>query len=100
MEDPESVVEPDVAALSFSRLFFDGNSIPRVGVFGVGRPPVLFPVAFRLVGLLCCSFRVSLTASLEASSLNMFCRGVFGFSISKKRKQGSTLRRIYMQRNR
>ena len=78
VEDPESVVEPDVATLSFSRLCSDWNSIPRVGVFGVGRTPVLFPVAFRFVGLFCCSFCVSFTGRPEASSLNIGCCVLWG----------------------
>ena len=92
MEDPESVVEPDVSALFFSRLRSDWNSIPRVGVLGVGHPSVLFPVAFRFVGLFFCSLRVSFTGRPEASSLNIGCRGALGFSISKKPKQGPVLR--------
>ena len=82
VDDLESVPERDVAAPSFSRLWSDWNSNPRVGVLGAGRPPVLFPVAFR----------VSFTVSPDASSLNIGLRGALGFSISKKRKQGPVLR--------
>ena len=62
-----------------------------VGVRGAGFPSVLFPVIFLLVGLLCSSFRVSLTGSLDVSSRNIGCSGEFDFSVSKKRKQYSVL---------
>ena len=100
VEDPESVVEADVAAFSFSRLCSDWNSIPRVGVFGVGHPPVLFPVAFRFVGLFCCNFRVSFTGRPAASSLNIGCCGALRFSISKKNvSKVQFSERICMPRN-
>ena len=92
MDDPESVPDPGVAAPSFSCLWFDWNSIPRVGVLGAGRPPVLFPIAFRFEGLFCYFLRVNFTGSPDASSLNIGCRSALGFSISKKRKQGPDLR--------
>ena len=92
VDDPELVAEPKVAARSFSCLWSDWNSIPRISVFGIGRPPVLFPVAFCFDGLICCSFCVSFTGRPEASYLNIGCRCALGFSISKKRKPGPVLR--------
>ena len=79
VDDPESFDDIDVPLSS--RLVSDWNSIPLVGVLGAGRPPVLFPVAFRMAGL-CCSSRVIFTGSPDASSLNMGCHGALGFSVS------------------
>ena len=87
---PESFDDTDVALSS--HLAFERNSIPLVGVLGASRPPVLFPVAFSFDGLLCCAMRVSFTGSPAASSMNIGCLGTFGFSISKKLKQGPVLR--------
>ena len=75
-----------------SRLVSNWNSIPLVDVLGAGLPPVLFPFAFILDGLFCCSLHVSFTGNPDASSLNMGCLGAPGFSISKKLKQGPVLR--------
>ena len=90
VDDPESLDDNHVALSSY--LDSDWTIIPLVGILGAGLLPVLFLVAFRLVGLVCCFLRVSFSGSPDASSLNMGCCGALGFSISKKRKQVPILR--------
>ena len=94
VDDPQSFDDNDVALSS--HLLFDWNFIPLVGVLGAGVPPVLFPVAFRLVGLVYCSFRDSFTGSPDTSSLNMVH---LGFLYLKNANRVLFSQRIYIQHN-
>ena len=69
VDNPESFDDTDVALSS--RLVSSWNFIPRAGILGAGLLPVLFPVASRLVGLVCCSLLVSFRMS--------WCTWVFYF---------------------
>ena len=90
VDDSETLDIIDVVLTDFRTS--DRNFRPLVGVRGTCFPSVLFTVAFLLVGLLCSSFRVSVTVSLDVSSRKKGCHGAFGFSVSKKRKQCPAIR--------